>query len=86
MNIDYDVEYCGITINEFPIQDNIIDKLTEMDFWDFIRADVVIKTEIDEYMTIQEFIKKHLTPDQKRVIHEYIRKNMNKIEGQFFKE
>lgn len=87
MEIQYYDEYTQIEVSELPMTDEMIKQITNMYFWDFINTTVRINARPDmhddEYLDINEFVDKYLTYDQKEMIYDYFRQNMDKLENKF---
>jgi hypothetical protein len=86
MEFDFDADYFTIYINEYPISDDTVQRIIGIHFWNFIRSSVYMfdHPDFDNNLETEEFIEQCLNPDQREVIHEYIRKNMEMLSDRFF--
>lgn len=85
MQVYSDANRYIINIEEHTVSNDTVQEIIDTDFWHFIRSNICMMCHPDSNdMEIEEFIEQHLNPDQREVIYEYIRKNMEMLSDRFF--
>ena len=84
--IGYNQEYCDISV-EYPITDKDVDKLISLPFGDLVKTGNIVEDGLeleDDGISLDEFIKTKLTPEQQERVQNYIYQELEKINERFY--